>query len=171
MTRRKWLSPELDQIIALKAAGLAWTPGPGHTSAPVNMQPMLSTLKAGFVYVALVLGTGFRLGVPRVPFLVPRIGERWAELVEMPIMAGTIYFSAGHILRRFPAVDRPSIALVVGALALVLSICAELALAVTRQSQSITQYLASRDKVSGSVYLIVLVLFALMPRLRLHSSE
>jgi hypothetical protein len=44
-------------------------------------------------------------------------------------------------------------------------------LAVTLQSQSLTQYLASRDKVSGSVYLIVLVLFALMPRLRLRSRE
>ena len=132
---------------------------------------MLSTVEASFVYFALVLGTGFCLGVLRVPFLVPRIGERWAELAEMPIMAVTIHFSAGYILRRVPAVDGPSIALAVGALALVLSISAELALAVTLQSQSLTQYLASRDKVSGSVYLIVLVLFALMPRLRLRSRE
>jgi hypothetical protein len=102
---------------------------------------------------------------------VPRIGERWAELAEMPIMAATIYFSAGYVLRRFPLVDRPGVALLVGALALLLSICAELALAVALQSQSLANYLASRDKVSGSVYLIVLVLFALMPRLRLHARE
>jgi hypothetical protein len=123
------------------------------------------------VYFALVLGTGFCLGVLRVPFLVPRIGERWAELVEMPFMAATIYFSAGYILRRFPAVDRPYVALAVGALSLVLSICAELALAVALQSQSLAEYIAGRDKVSGSIYLIILVLFALMPRLRLHAHE
>lgn len=132
---------------------------------------MFNTLKASLVYFALVLGTGFCLGVLRVPFLVPRIGERWAELAEMPIMAATIYFSAGYVLRRFPAVGRPHTALVVGALSLVLSICAELALAIAVQSQSLAQYIASRDKVSGSVYLIILVLFALMPRLRLHAHE
>ena len=48
---------------------------------------MLKTIRAGLVYFALVLGTGFMLGVVRVPFLAPRIGERWAELAEMPIMA------------------------------------------------------------------------------------
>ena len=132
---------------------------------------MFNTLKASLVYFALVLGTGFCLGVLRVPFLVPRIGERWAELAEMPIMAATVYFSAGYVLRRFPAVDRPHTALVVGALSLILSICAELALAMAVQSQSLAQYIASRDKVSGSVYLIILVLFALMPRLRLHAHE
>jgi len=40
-------------------------------------------------------------------------------------------------------------------------------LAVVLQSQSLGQFLASRDKVSGSVYLVMLVAFALMPRLRL----
>jgi hypothetical protein len=131
------------------------------------VRPELSTLKASVAYFALVLGTGFCLGVLRVPFLVPRMGERWAELAEMPIMAATVFFSAGFILRRYPAVDRPRNAWVVGVLALTLSVCAELALTMTLQSQSLGQYLASRDKVSGSVYLLVLVPLALMPRLRL----
>ena len=41
---------------------------------------MTQTLRAGFTYFAIVMGTGFMLGVIRVPFLVPRMGERWAEL-------------------------------------------------------------------------------------------
>ena len=65
---------------------------------------MFRTISAGFVYFAIVLGTGFVLGVVRVSFLVPRIGERWAELAEMPIMATAIFFAAGYILRRFPEV-------------------------------------------------------------------
>ncbi len=40
-------------------------------------------------------------------------------------------------------------------------------LAVLLQSQSLAEFLASRDKVSGSVYLVMLLAFALMPRLRL----
>ena len=130
---------------------------------------MLKIIRAGLVYFALVLGTGFVLGVARVPFLVPRIGERWAELAEMPIMAAAIYFAAGYILRRFPEVHLRGRSLVVGFLALALAICAELGLAVALQSQTLAEYIGSRDRVSGSVYLLMLVVFALMPRLRLLS--
>ncbi len=125
---------------------------------------------AGLVYFAFVLGTGFVLGMFRVPILVPRIGERWAELAEMPIMAGVIFFAAGYILRRFPEVRHRGRSLMVGFLAFTLSVCAELGLAVILQSQTLGEFVASRDKVSGSVYLIMLVVFALMPRLRLRSQ-
>jgi hypothetical protein len=132
---------------------------------------MLKTIRAGLVYFALVLGTGFVLGLVRVPFLVPRIGERWAELAEMPIMAAAIFLAAGYILRRFPEVHFAGRSLVVGILALALAVCAELGLAVALQSQSLAEYVGSRDKVSGSVYLVMLVVFGLMPRLRLLSCE
>jgi hypothetical protein len=89
---------------------------------------MLITIRAGFVYFAIVLGIGFALGVVRVPFLVPRIGERWAELMEMPIMAATIFFAAGYILRRFPEIHLRARALVFGLLVLALAVCAELGL-------------------------------------------
>jgi hypothetical protein len=132
---------------------------------------MLNTIYAGFVYFALVLGTGFVLGVFRVSFLVSSIGERWAELAEMPIMAAVIFFSAGYVLRRFREVNFPGQSLVVGFLALALTVCAELGLAAVLQTQTLVEYLVSRDKVSGSVYLVMLIVFALMPRLRLPSSK
>ncbi len=131
---------------------------------------MLKIIRAGFVYFAIVLGPGFALGVVRVPFLVPHIGERWAELMEMPIMAATIFFAAGYTLRRFPEVQLRGRALAVGLLALALAVCAELGLAVFLQSQSLAEYLGSRDKVSCSVYLVMLAAFALMPRLRLRQK-
>jgi hypothetical protein len=132
---------------------------------------MRSIVYAGLAYFSFVLGSGYALGMVRVPFLVPRIGERWAELAEMPIMATVIFFAAGYILRRFPSVNSPVRSLAVGGLALVLSVCAELALAAVLQNQSVLDYLRSRDKISGSVYLAVLVLFALMPRIRLGNHH
>lgn len=114
-----------------------------------------------------MLGTGFVLGMFRVLVLVSRIGERWAELAEMPIMAAAIFFASGYVLRRFPEVNFPGQSLVVGFFALTLTICAELGLAVALQSQTLAEYISSRDKISGSVYLVMLVVFALMPRLRL----
>ncbi|MDX9990094.1 hypothetical protein [Thiothrix unzii] len=128
---------------------------------------MTAMIRASFLYFALVMGAGFLLGSVRVLFVVPHLGERWAELAEMPIMAMVIFVAAGYILRRYPEVQTRGRALVVGFTALALSVSAELVLAVLLQSQSLAEYLASRDKISGSVYLVMLVAFALMPRLRL----
>jgi hypothetical protein len=128
---------------------------------------MRKTVIAALVYFGLVLGTGFVLGIIRVPFIVPKIGERWAELAEMPIMATVIFISAGYILNRFPEIQTSTRSLIAGFLALALSVCAEIGLAVALQSETLVEYIASRDKVSGAVYLVLLVFFALMPRLRL----
>ena len=130
---------------------------------------MPQTLRAGLMYFAIVLGTGFVLGMVRVPILVPRFGERWAELAEMPIMAAVIFFSAGYMLRRFPDIRHPGRSLGAGFLALALMVGAELGLATVLQDQSLAQFIASRDKVSGSVYVALLLVFAVMPRLRLAS--
>ena len=130
---------------------------------------MPKTIRAALLYFAIVLGTGFVLGVFRVPILVPRIGERWAELAEMPVMAAVIYLSAGYILRRYPEIRSPRRSLVAGFLALALSVAAELGLAVVLQDRTLVEFISSRDKVSGSVYLGLLLIFAVMPRLRLSS--
>ena len=130
---------------------------------------MSKTIQAGLVYFAIVLGTGFVLGVLRVPFLVPRIGERWAELAEMPIMATVIFIAAGYILRRFPEIRQPGRSLMAGVLALILSVSAELSLATVLQDRTLGEFVSSRDKVSGSVYIALLLVFAAMPRLRLAS--
>ena len=130
---------------------------------------MPKTIRAALLYFAIVLGTGFVLGMFRVPLLVPRIGERWAELAEMPIMAAVIFFSAGYILRRYPEIRSPRLSLTAGVLALALSVAAELGLAVVLQSQTVAEFIKSRDKVSGSVYIGLLLVFAVMPRLRLSN--
>ena len=130
---------------------------------------MPKTIRAALLYFAIVLGTGFVLGMFRVPLLVPRIGERWAELAEMPVMAAVIFFSAGYILRRYPEIRSPRRSLAAGVLALALSVAAELGLAVVLQSQTVAEFIKSRDKVSGSVYIGLLLVFAVMPRLRLSN--
>ncbi len=130
---------------------------------------MSKTIRAALVYFAIVLGTGFVLGMFRVPVLVPRIGERWAELAEMPIMAAVIFFAAGYVLRRFPEIASHGRSLAAGFLALAMTVAAELGLAVLLQQQTLVEFISSRDKVSGSVYLALLLVFALMPRLRLSS--
>jgi len=119
--------------------------------------------KPALLYFALVMGTGFILGTIRVPFIVPRLGERYAELLEMPFMAVAIVLAARHVVRRFDLPASLPLRLQVGFTALALSVIAELLLAMALQGRSLEAFIASRDPVSGSVYLAMLLLFALMP--------
>jgi hypothetical protein len=121
------------------------------------------TIKAGITYFALVFGAGFVLGMIRVPFLVPRLGERVAELVEMPFMFVAILLSARFIIRRFRLPANVLARLGAGFVALGLLVAAEVLLAVALQDRTLGEYVASRDPVSGVVYLAMLVLFAVMP--------
>ena len=116
----------------------------------------------GVVYFALVFGVGFLLGVVRVLALVSCLGERWAELAEMPLMSVAIIVSARFVVRRFPAAQRASY-LVSGGIALLLLVVVELSVVLAMRGMSIVQYVAERDPVAGSVYVAMLVVFAVMP--------
>ncbi|MBK7648803.1 MAG: hypothetical protein IPJ12_17050 [Betaproteobacteria bacterium] len=123
----------------------------------------MKILKAGAAYFGLVFGAGFLLGCIRVPFLVPHLGARVAELLEMPVQFVVIVFAARFIVRRFSLPLDTAIRLGVGFVALGLAIAAELLLALVLAERSVGEYLASRDPVSGSVYLVMLLGFALLP--------
>ena len=116
----------------------------------------------GVVYFALVFGIGFLLGIVRVLVLVPRLGERWAELVEAPLMLVAIVLSARFVVRTFPAPHRTGY-LISGGIALLLLILAEVFVALGMRGVSISQYFAERDPVAGSVYVLMLIVFAGMP--------
>ena len=121
----------------------------------------MRTLKAGLVYFLLVFAVGFVLGAVRVPFVVPRLGVRWAELLEMPFMLLASLLAARFCVRRygpFPAVRR----LVLGMLSLALLVTAELGLTVAL-GQGISGYIAGRDPISGAAYVISLAVFAALP--------
>jgi hypothetical protein len=123
----------------------------------------MRNIKAGLTYFALVFGAGFLLGAIRVPFLVPRLGMRIAELIEMPLMAVVIVLAARFVVARFALPTTLLVRLAVGVIALSLLVAAELSFTVALADRSVADYIASRDPVSGSVYLAMLVLFALMP--------
>ncbi len=122
----------------------------------------MRALQAGLAYFGLVFGTGFVLGAIRVPFLVPRLGERWAELIEMPVMAIVIVFAARWIVRRFSLQEGGQCA-VAGGVALLVTVAAEMLVAVVIAGRPLGEYLAARDPVSGGVYVALLVVFAVMP--------
>ncbi|MBI3622063.1 MAG: hypothetical protein HY208_07760 [Nitrospirae bacterium] len=121
------------------------------------------TLKAGLLYFMLVFGAGFLLGPIRIFWLVPRVGERAAELIEAPIMLVVTVVAARWVVRRLIVPPAPLKRLAIGVTALSLMLIAEFTVALGLRGLTIGEYLAGRDPVSGTVYLALLGLFALMP--------
>jgi hypothetical protein len=127
-------------------------------------RPGASVLRAGAAYFALVFGAGFLLGSLRVPFLVPRLGERAAELLETPVMLVVLFFASRHVVRRFGLA--PKAALAVGLLALALLVGAELVL-----GAAIGRSVLDRDPVSGSVFAASLLVYAALPWLHARRGD
>ena len=120
-------------------------------------------LSAALLYFACVFGAGFALALVRVPLLVPRLGVRWAELLEMPFMAVVIVVSARWVVRRHALAARPAVRLATGLLALALLLAAEAGVAFALQGASLRDVVSGRDPVSDTVYALMLIVFALMP--------
>jgi hypothetical protein len=124
---------------------------------------MMKDLQAGALYFTLVFGAGFALGTMRVLWLVPRLGERAAELLELPLMLAISFVSARWVVRRLRVPHGLADRLKMGGVALALLLLAEFTLVLGIQGLSFSEYLASRDPVSGTAYYIALLLFGMVP--------
>jgi MFS family permease len=131
---------------------------------PLRLTPK-RTIWAGLTYFALVFGVGFILGPIRILLIAPRLGERIAELCEAPVMLLVIVFAARWVVRRFRLPRRTIHRLTVGLLALALALLFEFTLVLQLRELTLSEYFRTRDPVSGSVYYLTLVLFAVMPLL------
>ena len=125
----------------------------------------MQVVKAGVVYFALVFGAGFILGTIRTLWVVPRIGTRTAELMEMPIMLAVTIVAARWTVLHLSVPMMWSARIEMGCLALVLMLIAEFGFVLWIRGQTIREHVASRDPVAGTIYYLMLAVFAIMPRL------
>ena len=123
---------------------------------------MRSIILSSLSYFGIVFLTGFVLGIVRVFWLVPALGERHAELLEMPIVLVVAYFSAGYVINRFRLPDVKS-ACLVGVIALALLLALEFTLVLELRGLSVKEYLQSRDPLSGAAYLFSLLGYSALP--------
>lgn len=133
--------------------------------------PTKLTIKAGFIYFALVFAAGFILGPIRVLWAVPQFGERTAELLEMPLMLGAIILAARWTMGHFSVPDTLRLRLQSGLTALTCLVITEILLVLNLWGMPLGDYITSRDPVSGTAYLIMLALFAVMPALVARKEE
>jgi ABC-type uncharacterized transport system permease subunit len=125
----------------------------------------MQVVRAGVLYFTLVFGSGFVLGTIRTLWVVPRLGTRTAELMEMPIMLVVTIVAARWTVVRLSVPIVWSARLEMGCIALVLMLIAEFGFVLWIRGLSIKEYFASRDRVSGTAYYVMLAAFAVMPLL------
>jgi hypothetical protein len=89
----------------------------------------------------------FVLGTVRTLWVVPRVGTRTAELLEMPIMLVVAIVAARWTVLRLAVPSVPPARLGMGFVALVLMLVAEFGLVLWLRGLSIREYLATRDPV------------------------
>lgn len=119
-------------------------------------------LHTAALYFFLVFGAGFVLGIVRVLAVVPLLGERAAELLEMPLMLAVIVAAARWVVRH-KLDGRQSSALSVGCIAMGFVLLADLAVGMLLRGLSAAEVFLDRDPVSGTAYYAALLLFAVMP--------
>lgn len=132
---------------------------------------MATLLRFSILYYLLVFGAGFVLGVVRVSWLLERMGERNAELAEMPVMAVICALVARRLVQRNRGRLEAGTALLAGGGALVLLLATEFTLVLTLRGQSLAESIASRDPVSGTAYALGLIWFAVAPWVVLEVSR
>ena len=118
---------------------------------------------AALLYFLAIFGLGFVLGPIRVLLLEPVVGERVAVLAELPVMLAAILVVAQWVHRRFSASRASWRPLLVGMVALLLMLAAELAVGIALRGLSPGEALFQRDPVAGTAYYVSLMLFGLMP--------
>jgi hypothetical protein len=124
---------------------------------------VMRLLKPAAVYFVVVFGAGFVLGTIRVLLVVPHVGARTAELLEVPLMLAVTFLAARWTGRRFATEPGSAARIGVGFLALGFLLAAELVVGAVLRGASAADALLNRDPVSGTAYYVSLLVFALMP--------
>lgn len=124
---------------------------------------MIRAFFAGFIYFAIVFASGFSLGLIRVPILVPRFGERIAELIESPFMFVAIVLTSRWLVKRLGMTGEYVRPLLAGIFAAVLMLTVEFGVVLCIRGISFSEILMQRDTVAAAVYYSLVAFFAAAP--------
>ena len=124
---------------------------------------MVSALKAGVTYFAIVYLAGFVLGTLRVVLIAPRFGETAAVLLETPIILAVSWFAARWCTATFSVPNDVARRLLMGGVAFCLLILGELGISLFVFARSWEHTLATFLSRTGLIGLGAQVVFALLP--------
>jgi hypothetical protein len=132
---------------------------------------MTRILAAAILYFLMVFGVGFVLGAIRVVLLEPRLGSLGAVLCEAPLLLAAIVIASRIAPRVLKAAPSRFALLSIGLLALALQQVAEFVVGVALRGLAPSEQIAHLATAEGTVYAILLVLFAIMPFLTNRAEQ
>ncbi len=118
---------------------------------------------AGAVYFGVVFGVAFGLGTLRVLVVEPAVGALAAVLMEAPILLGFSWIIAHRLVSRWIAPGNVQAAALMGLVAFVLLMSAELALSTLVFGESPAGFAAGWTTLPGAVGLASQIAFAGVP--------
>jgi len=122
--------------------------------------------KTGGRYFFCVFFWACLLGCIRVPFLVPLLGQRYAELIEMPLLLFVINRAAKAVPRSLMAVA-PDVSVLdfaaVGTLAISIQLGAEWLNIKLMSGKTVAQFVKDRDEIGLYAFLLELAAFTALP--------
>ena len=101
------------------------------------------------MYFLVAVGAEFVLEVIRFQVVALHVGERLAEMMEIPNVLLATIIGARWVVDRFTLPPLPGIRLTVGLVALVILLIAEGAIILPLNGLSVIEYLAGHDPVVG----------------------
>ncbi|MFO1425492.1 MAG: hypothetical protein U1F11_00660 [Steroidobacteraceae bacterium] len=120
-------------------------------------------LRAGFLYFLWVFGAGFLLGTLRQLVVIPLVGARTAELIEIPLMIAVVVLAARWTVRRPLAAAGAGECALAGLACLVLLLAAEAVVGVALRGLTLRQAFIERDPLTGTLYYGSILLMAVLP--------
>jgi len=136
---------------------------PDKTPGRERPHGLVQVLKAGTIYFLVVVGTEFVLEVIRLQVVALHVGERLAEMLEIPNVLLATIIGARWIVDRFTLPPLPGIRLGVGLVALMLLLIAEGTVILPLHGLTVREYFATRDSVVGVAPLGALGVLTVMP--------
>jgi hypothetical protein len=136
---------------------------PGVITSSSGPFGAVASIKAGFAYALIVFVAGFVLGTLRVLLVVPRLGATTGVLLEAPLILTASWLVSRWCTEHFRVRADVGARVLVGTIAFVTLMCAEIALSVVLFHKSVSEHLAGYQSVPGAIGLAAQVCFASFP--------
>ncbi len=134
------------------------------------MSARKTVVLVGLAYFAVVFALGFAMGLIRVPFLAPVVGDLAAVLIELPIILTLAWLVCRKLLSSFDVPPTIGSRAVMGGLALVLLLIAEFVLSTIVFGISVTGHFLSYLSLPNALGLAGQFAFGFFPLIQMALS-
>ena len=127
------------------------------------MRDIVAAVRAGAVYFVIVFVLGFVLGTVRVVWVVPQLGEASAVSLEAPIILAFSWAVSRWCVSYFQVQENLAARLLMGLVAFVLLMSAELGVSVIAFGRSVADHFAGYRSFPGAIGGSAQLIFAFLP--------